>query len=282
MKRPCSPQAIPTTFNQHKPHKKPNHTKNHPNHEKTLLTIISIAALSASAGFGQVVINVGTYTQNFNSIGSGLPTGWDVRTGATASALGTVASFTPAANTWANTSGAFKNLASATGLPDTATTAEQDGSTNRALGIRQTGSFGDPGASFNFNFSTTGVQITTISLDLMMLSVQPRSTTWTIQYGLGATPTSFVNLGTYADPGTFGTTGFSVTNSVFGTALDNQSSVWFRVVALSGSTGSGNRDTFGIDNFSVVAIPEPGSILLFGLGATALLIRRKMSKVNRA
>jgi hypothetical protein len=37
-----------------------------------------------------------------------------------------------------------------------------------------------------------------------------------------------------------------------GTALDNQgSNVWIRIIALSVSTGSGSRDTFGVDNISL-------------------------------
>ncbi len=187
------------------------------------------------------------YQQDFNSLGiDGLPTGWTVRTGANASSLGTTASFATNQVAWSDTGGAFKNFASATGLTSTSDAAAQNASTDRALGVRQTGSFGDPGAAFTYQFSTTGETLSAISLDLMILNVQTRSTTWTIQYGLGAAPTSFVDLGTWADPGTFGTTPLTLTG--FGTALDNQADVFLRVVALSGSTGSGNRDSVGVDN----------------------------------
>lgn len=80
-----------------------------------------------------------------------------------------------------------------------------------------------------------------------MLHEQTRSTTWTIDYAVGNSPSSFTALGTYPDPGNFGTT--TVTYNL-GTDADNQTNnVWIRVVALSASTGSGSRDTFGIDNF---------------------------------
>ncbi|HEY1490789.1 MAG TPA: hypothetical protein VGF90_07090, partial [Verrucomicrobiae bacterium] len=49
------------------------------------------------------------------------------------------------------------------------------------------------------------------------------------------------------DPGTFNTT-----NRTFalGADADNQpNNVWIRIAALSNATGSGSRDTFGIDNF---------------------------------
>jgi hypothetical protein len=57
----------------------------------------------------------------------------------------------------------------------------------------------------------------------------------------------------------------------FGNALDNQAlPVWIRIVALDLSTGSGSRDTFGIDNFrlnyqaSGSVAPIPLGIQLIG------------------
>jgi hypothetical protein len=221
-----------------------------------------------------VALAAGTYTQNFNLIGTALPDGWDVRTGASASSLGTAESFTTGTNNWANTSGAFKNL-SAGDIASTSSTATQAANTNRALGIRQIESFGDPGASFNFNLSTTGLEVTGISIDLMMLSVQDRSTNWSIEYGIGTSPASFTSLGTWSDPGALGTNTISFTTSSFGTALNNQSNIWFRVVALSDTTGSGSRDTVAIDNFSITAVPEPAAALLGGFGLLGLLRRRR-------
>jgi hypothetical protein len=248
--------------------------------KKTFVTLLAGLVLAAGSVQGQVLITNAGYTQNFDSIGTGLPTGWDARTGATATALGTVASFTTGATSWDNTTGAFKNFAATTGLSETSTTAAQSASTDRAFGIRQTNSFGDPGASFNFHFSTTGVNVTNISFDAMMTSVQTRSTVWSIQYGVGASPTSFTTLGTYSDPGIWGSTGFSFTTADFGTNLDNQANLWFRVVALSGSTGTGSRDSFAIDNFNVTAIPEPSTYALIALGLGALVVlRRRASKI---
>ncbi|MFQ3583171.1 MAG: nuclease, partial [Chloracidobacterium sp.] len=194
------------------------------------------------------------YTETFDGIGSGLPAGWTVRTGATATSLGTAVSFSTSAIDWANTSGAFKNFASAnnTGFSDTTPAGTQNSAPDRALGIRQTGAFGDPGAAFTYQRDTTGETIDTISFDAQMLSVQPRSTTWTLQYGVGAAPTSFVTLATYSDPGAWGNTNISVTLTPTQSAdVSNQPSVFFRVVALTASTGSGSRDSFGIDNFTL-------------------------------
>jgi autotransporter-associated beta strand protein len=200
------------------------------------------------------------YTQNFNDIGTGLPTDWTVRTGANASALGTTAAFTTTEVSWADTGSGFKNYASATGLTSTSDLAAQNASTDRALGARQSSSFGDPGASFNYAFSTTGEVLDSISLDLMVLDVEARSTTWSIEYGIGAAPTSFTLLGTWTDPGTWGTTTLTFDTTDFGTALDNQANLVFRVAALSSSTGSGSRDSMAIDNFEINAQgPASGS-----------------------
>jgi autotransporter-associated beta strand protein len=200
------------------------------------------------------------YTQNFNDLGAGLPTDWTVRTGANASSLGTTAAFNTAQVSWADTGSGFKNYASATGLTSTSDLAAQNASTDRALGVRQSSSFGDPGASFNYAFSTTGEVLDSISLDLMVLDVEARSTTWSIEYGIGAAPTSFTLLGTWTDPGAWGTTTLTFDTTDFGTALDNQANLVFRVAALSSSTGSGSRDSMAIDNFEINAQgPATGS-----------------------
>ena len=197
-----------------------------------------------------------SYTQNFDGIGSGLPTGWDVRTGASATALGTKQSVTvtPGATTdWANTTGAFKNVASSDGLTSTAVSNTQSAATDRALGLRATGAFGDSGAAFNFNFDATSASFsgasTALSLSLQMLSVQARSQTFTVQYGIGAAPSTFTTLGTYTDPAVFGSTTLSYTGTDL-SALTGQANAWIRVVGLTSSTGSGNRDTIGLDDFS--------------------------------
>ena len=206
-------------------------------------------AVFAGSTVAQVALGSGTYTQTFDSIGSGLPAGWSVYTAATASSLGTVATLNTTAVAWSSSTGQWANYASATGFTGTEAAAVQAAATNRALAIRQTGAVGDPGASANFFFSTIGQQVTSVSFTAQMLSVQARSTVWSLQYGLGATPASWTTIATYSDPGVFGST--TITGSGFGTALDNQGNVWLRIVALTASTGASSRDTFGIENFTI-------------------------------
>ncbi len=244
-----------------------------------LFAVVVCLALVALPAIAQVSISGTSHSETFNSIGGGLPAGWTVRTGATASSLGTVATLNTAPVSWGTTTGQFANMAASTDLGASSTSGEQAASANRALGIRQT-TFGDPGAAMVVNLNTTGFTISQLSFDLMMLSVQTRSTTWTIDYGLGVSPTSFTSLTTWADPGTFGRTPVSITGSSLA-ALSNQSSVWIRLVALGATTGSGSRDSIGLDNFSLThaAIPEPSTnaavLGALALAATLACRRRK-------
>jgi hypothetical protein len=216
----------------------------------TILLGLAAGVLTASA---QVTLTGTSYTETFDSIGSGLPPGWSVRTNATAISLGIPANFTATTTNWAASSGQFANYASTisnsgTNFLGTEAPTNQAACTNRSLGVRQTGTFGDPGAAFVLRLENTlGFAGFQLSLDCNMLNVQSRSTPWTIDYGIGNSPGAFTALDTYADPGTFGATTKTVS---FGAALDNlNQNVWIRIVATNGATGSGSRDTFGIDNF---------------------------------
>ncbi|NCY23042.1 DUF1533 domain-containing protein, partial [bacterium] len=208
---------------------------------------ISLGTLAAATGWGQLTLPAGTsYTETFDSIGTALPTGWTVRTGASSSARGASQTFTTTTNLWSDSGGAFKNLASADGGSSGDSTATQNARTDRTLGLRQTSSFANPGASFELELaSTTGKTGFGLSIKHQMLSVQTRSTTWSVQYS--TTGTSWSDLGTYTDPGTWGSTTGSYS---FGAAIDNLSGpVYIRVVALTVSSGTGTNDTYGIDDF---------------------------------
>jgi hypothetical protein len=222
-----------------------------------------------------LVLNGTSYTQNFDGIGSGLPTGWSVNTGATISGTGSAAILTTGATSWASATGQFQNSASSDDLGSSATSGQQSASLDRALGIRQTGTFGDPGAAFELNIqNTTGYDDFSLSISLQMLGVQSRSTAWTIDYRIGDSG-NFTPLATYSDPGIFGSTLFTANSSTLSSWNNQSQDVWFRVVALNPSTGSGSRDTFAIDDFSltysaIAAVPESAETGL--ISATGLLV----------
>ncbi|MFO8039418.1 MAG: calcium-binding protein, partial [Sodalinema sp.] len=193
--------------------------------------------------------------EDFNTLGDGLPSGWAIYTDATSSSLGTLINFNSDPKSWNNTAGGFRNVASANSEVDEGDAAsKQKQVSDRALGIRQTEDFGDPGAAFVLSLANTeGFQDFQLSLEAQMLSIKKRSTSWTIDYRIG-TESDFLPLGTYDDPEEWGVTQLTTGSELldFGDAIDNQSKlVQIRIVALSDSTNSNYRDTVAIDNFSL-------------------------------
>ncbi|HXF10355.1 MAG TPA: hypothetical protein VN625_06185 [Desulfuromonadaceae bacterium] len=219
-------------------------------------TVVLIAVLFPLAAPAQLVLAGTNYFQNFNAPGAGLPTGWTVRTNATAIRLGDVATnLNATAKTWGDTTGEFGFCASivsnsGTNFIGTESTIIQAACTNRALAVRQTSGFGDPGAAFVLQISNTiGVSNLTFSADLEIVKSNNYSTTWSVQYAVGSAPQSFTTLGTFSDPGAFGATRRSY---VLGPDTANQpSNLWIRIAALTAASGSGSRDTFALDNVSL-------------------------------
>ncbi|HMP82917.1 MAG TPA: immunoglobulin domain-containing protein [Verrucomicrobiota bacterium] len=227
------------------------------------LAVAALAcAIVVNSLHAQPLVLTGTsYSQDFDEVGIALPDGWTVRTGASASDLGSVASFSSAHKNWTTTTGSFANYASvvsndSTNFLGNESFETQTNALDRAAGVRQTGAFGDPGAAFVLRIQDTlGFGGFEVSLDFQNLSPQGRTTVWTLDYGIGNTPTSFTPLGTYTNWGTntiFGVFGRTNQTFSFGTALNNQpENVWIRIAALSPTTGTQSRGTFAIDNFSL-------------------------------
>ncbi len=225
--------------------------------------MLTLAALGAQA---QTPVTLGTspYVENFDGLASGLPAGFSVYTGASATSLGTAPTaaqliLTPGSTTtWASTGAGFKNFASANAFNSRATAATQTAATNRALGVRQTGSFGDAGPAFVFQLANTSGK-TDLALSFKLQSLDStianatstgRTTTWQVDYGTGTTPSTFTQVGSTATTGPF----FSNTtiSASFGSALNNQTGpVWIRIVAPNGTTGGGSRPSSAIDDFTL-------------------------------
>lgn len=220
-----------------------------------------------ASGDGQ--INLGSsspFLINFDNIGTaGLPAGVYVKQEASAGFIGNEATVynnnfnTPTA--WNQTSLGFKNFASATGLTATSSSSAQSASTNRALGARQTGTAsvgGDPGFAFVFQLANTAGK-SNLQLEFLLQSLDAsgstvgRTTSWKVDYGLGDNPVLFspvtttpAALSTTFGPGSFASTPVTVN---FGSLLNNiNQKVWIRVVALTSTTGGGNRPSTAIDD----------------------------------
>jgi hypothetical protein len=207
-------------------------------------------------GGGGIALGTSPFQLNFDGIGSPLPTGVTIRNAGSATALGTVQTANTAANvTWGSFSGGAKVFASATGLTSSTDSATQSQTANRAIGYRQTGSNGDPGAAFVFELdNTTGKNNFKLEFKLQSLdATSPRSVSWKVDYGLGDAPNSFTTITTTGTATTGGSTFTNNTiNADFGTALDNKSGkVWIRIIALTSSTGSGNRPSSAVDDFKL-------------------------------
>ncbi|TCZ70562.1 DUF5689 domain-containing protein [Flaviaesturariibacter aridisoli] len=192
-------------------------------------------------------------TIDFNGLGSALPNGVRLGMSQTTSATDTNDVLVTTATPWATSTANFRNIASATGASQGADDATQSGYTNRALGIRQTSSVGDPGAGVVFILAnTTGKTLTQMTFQLQSLDAgSGRTTTWAVEYAVGdAVPTSYTAL---APTGTLTTGGAAYSNNLvtvpLPAALSNQAQkVWIRIYAKSGTSGSGNRATSGIDD----------------------------------
>lgn len=222
---------------------------------KRLLSLIFFAACWFSTQ-GQITLSGTSYTQSFDGVGTSLPSGFRVSANATAASLGTAATFNVTQDAWNSTTSGWKNVASADGLTSSSGSAVQNASTDRVVGIRQSGSTADPGAALEFQLAnTTGFSNFNLSFKLQSLDVSSeRVTTWLVQYGTGTSPASFTTVAT--SPATLTTGGFSFSNNTisvnFGAVLDNiGQNVWIRIVALTGSSGANNRATTGFDDISL-------------------------------
>ncbi|MFT4062603.1 MAG: choice-of-anchor J domain-containing protein [Edaphocola sp.] len=235
--------------------------------KKSKMAAMALIALASGTAQAQLSLTGSSYTQNFSDLGSGLPTGWSVRTYVTSGDTGTNVSAafiaTPSSATWSGTTGGFKNVASAASYSSysAGTTALQTADTNRALAVRQvaytSAAFGgsDSGAAFVLTLAgTAGLTDFDLSFNLQSLdSTISRVTTWKVDYAVGAAPTSFTQATLTGTNTTGGNTFSNNTITVdFGSALDNKSEpVQIRIVALNLTTGSGSRPTTAIDNFSL-------------------------------
>jgi len=249
---------------------------------KTLFTIIGLAAATLAGAQAQVQINAlnTALTQNFNSIGNGTLTwtnnstiaGWYFN----AQANGNLTSSNGTTNTgqgynFGSTGGAdraigyvgsggnsFTNigvqLINNTGSTITSLTVGYSGELWRSGGLQPTNS----NNIFAFAYQT----------GLIALPSNTSTTGWTTVTSLNYAPTVAVAAGALS--GTATPISFSIT----GLTIANGTGITLRWI---GNDGSGTDAGIAIDDFSVIAVPEPTTWALIGLGSAFALwnIRRR-------
>ena len=198
-----------------------------------------------------------SYTETFDGVSTGLPTGFSVYSGATSTSLGTLVGFTSAVTNANYATAGFRNNASADGYTSDTYTTAQSTATDRVLGLRQSGTTDyDPGAAFVFTIAnTTNITNLTATFKLQSLDVtSARQTTYTVDYAIGNSPTVFTTVTPSSGSTTIGGSTFSnnIVTVAFGSALDYKSGpVYIRIAALNATTGANNRPTTGLDDFTL-------------------------------
>lgn len=230
----------------------------------------ALFACCATISFAQVTLSGASYTQDFNSIGSGLPTGWSVYTSATDTTLGTATTFTTTTTSWSSTTAGsdFRNIA-------TFGSSNQSTDSDRAIGWRPlaASSGARTGAVMLSLANTTGFTNFSLSFDIFTANNVNETQTYSIEYRVGNSG-AFTQLSTFTTPdsGSLSLNASTISvNSVSLSALSNQSqSVYFRIRGTA--TSGTSLDTIGIDNFvlSYSAIPEPSTCAAI-FGGLALL-----------
>lgn len=231
---------------------------------------IGFATVNSSA---QVTLSGTAYSQDFDSLGSSLPSGWTVYTNATSTTFGTGTTIVSATTSWAtggSSAGSdFRNVSS-DNITYTTTGATQAANTDRALGWRSiSGSAADTrdGAAMVSISNTSGFENFSLSVDLFTISLTGGSQTYDLEYRVGSSG-AFTQIGSTittpdASAGEYSNQTTITANPVTLSAMNDQSeSVYFR---LRGTTtaGTSNLDIIAIDNFalsfSATAVPEPSS-----------------------
>jgi len=247
---------------------------------KKVLLLSGLIGLTATS-FAQVSLTGTSYTQNFNSIGGGLPAGWGVYSASTATSLGALETLAQSATTGVYndtscgatnvSSRGFKNYASGNVTNQGTPCATQQVATDRALGVRQIGNTSTPkpnldsGAAFVINLANTSHRhnfMLTFKLQSLDTS-SPRTTKWIVDYGVGAAPSTFTPVTTSPASLVTGNHIFSNTTvtATMPTAMDDKTTpVYIRVVTLEPSTGSGNRASTAIDDFGLTWTGDPTSV----------------------
>jgi hypothetical protein len=220
-----------------------------------------------------------SYTQDFDSLGTALPDGWEVWTSSTATGNGSAFpwSTAPVANNASGTASSyFRNLPGAS----QSWTASLSSGTDRALGWRGDSSASRDG-SITFTFSnTSGWHFGSMRFDLFTPNSAGSMASFSLEYQVGSSGTfsSLAGKSYTTDTAQSPLTITSVTlTSVELSPLNNQSEQV--TLRLNNTASSGTSwNSLALDNFtySASAIPEPSAYaFLAGMGGLVLAALRR-------
>ena len=140
------------------------------------------------------------------------------------------------------------------------------------------------GDYWQFQVSTLGLTGVKVEWDQTGSNTGPRD--FQLQYSVDG-GTTFTPGGSYALAFASWNTSSALANSeiqTFAGAVDNQASVIFRLVdnsttAINSANAVASAGTDRVDNFTVIAVPEPSTILMVGAGLSMglMVMRRRRS-----
>jgi hypothetical protein len=269
---------------------------------KKLAGLIAIIAGLAAATAQAISLTGGTYSENFDSMGTTgttAPTGWSSDTVTNTAAAGTA---TDAPNTTGTVVGSSSTVVASTGTGTAGAEYNYGVAGTNVVGERALGSLAgsnlqrDTYASFTNNVGVTLTQFT-IKYDgeqWRLGQAVAATNVLTLQYSPDGTTGSWVALGTgfnFTSP---------ITSGAMGAALDGNNSA-NRVANIGGTyipaSGITNGSTFylrwadpddggsdagmAIDNFSITVVPEPSTWFAGGLMFVGLISsqRRGLSRL---
>jgi hypothetical protein len=264
--------------------------------KKTLLTIIGIAALSASSGFGQLILNNPsgqTFTENFDSlISSGSATWIDNSTITGWYAQRTGTGTTIVANDGSSNAGALYSYGGT-------------GTTDRALGSVGSQTVGSIAWGVQI-LNNTGVTMTidTISYVGEQWRYSGTAAAQTVTFWYRTSSSIITSLDPGSDSGWTALTSLDFTSPIIsgtagalnGNLPANQVSLSANNLAINLAAGEyimfrwrdidhpGSDHGLAIDNFSLTAapIPEPSTYVLIALGLGGLILARRWQRSTKA